>query len=144
MNPDEAQISRVFARDVGASVEDRTFTITADFEVVVEVEAGFNIFNLNASYSIGVAVIDYDFDATAINNITPVFAGNNFAALQPGTLGAAPWTAQAAQIPFTVHFADLAGKADHMCKAYAFLRVGGGAEPQVSFADCSHFFLLIA
>lgn len=146
MYPDDAQISRVFTRDVGATVEDETFTITANFEVVVEVEAGTTIFFNASTYFISVAVIDYSFDATAIPNITnPGGTGSGpFVGTQgPSAMNSAPWATQATQIVFTVHAADLAGRADHMCQAYAFLRVGGGAEPQASFAT-SPFFLLHA
>ena len=144
MYPDDAQLSRVFTRDVGGPVEDQTFAISADFEVVVEVEAGSTIFGNLATYGIGVAVIDYSFDATAIQNITPNTGvpPNAFVGFQgPSAMGSPPWATQAAQIVFTVHAADLAGRVDHMCQAYAVLRAGGGAEPQVSFAT-SPFFLL--
>lgn len=144
MFPDDAQLSRVFTRDVGDVVEDQTFSIASDFEVVVEVEAGSTIFSLPASYSISVAVIDYSLDATAIQNITPQGVPPNvFVGFLAGFTNAVPWATQAAKIAFTVHTADLAGRADHQCQAYASLRVGGGAEPQVSFAT-SPFFLLHA
>jgi hypothetical protein len=143
MYPDDAQISRVFTRDVGTTVEDQTFSITTDFEVVVEVEAGTTIFNNQVVYSIGVAVIDYSLNATDIPNIAPGTAANPNTGFLSNDISLAPWSTQAAQIPFTVHTADLANRVDHMCQAYAFLRAGGGKEPQVSFA-VSPFFILIA
>lgn len=146
MYTEDAQLSRVFTKELTGTVEDQTFAVTDDFLVVVEVEAGDQIYANGTTYSIGVGVIDYSNNATAILNITnPAGAVNaantNIAVQGPAAMGVAPWDDHTKQIEFRVHKADIAGRVDHMCQAYAFLRAGGGTEPQVSFA-VSPFFLL--
>ncbi len=141
MHPNDAQLSRVSTREVGTTVEDLSFSIKKDFEIAVDAEAGDTIFNDGAQYHIDVVVIDYSQNATNIPSITPV--GSTTVGGVASAMNAAPWDTQAKQFAFTVHFADLAGRVDHMCQVYAFLRVGGGAEPNVSI-ETSPFFLLHA
>jgi hypothetical protein len=122
-----------------------TFPVNADFEVVVEVEAGTAVFNAGTQYHAGIVLRDKT--ATDIIQATPQLAeGGGVAAATAGfgpegmSLAGKEWRTQADQFVYRVAAADLAGRENHICEVLAFLRVGV-AEPDVSFAVSSYLMI---
>jgi hypothetical protein len=124
MGPNDAEVSRVYARCVGAAVSANTYHTNTNLEVVVETEYGAAIGGIPSK--VGVTVIDL----TAMNVIV-TFPPINFAAV-PGVR----------QDVFTVTAAQLAGREDHVFLARTFLSLGIVVEPDAS-VDTSREYLLI-
>jgi len=132
MGPNDAELVRVWTREVGGAIGDLTFPYNKPFEVVVDVEAGNAIFGGGTTYQTGVAVRDLS-DGTIIAVTSPASVAGN--------MGDPNWPAPAQQFVFTVPAANLgAGKENHCCEALAFLRARN-ADVDVSFATSSMFII---
>lgn len=126
MGPDDAALVGIYTREVGGIVRDVTLPHDADFEIIVDVEAGSGVFGAGTQYETGVVVRDLT-DNTTIPT-TPTGYGPE--AMGPG----GDWDPQADQFVYQVSAADLgAGKENHLCEVLAFLRTRV-ADPDVSFA----------
>lgn len=133
MGPNDAELVRVFTREVGAAIADVTFPVVDDFEVVVEVEAGSAIFGGGTQYETGIVLRDKT--AGSVIPTTPAGFGPE------GMDGAgANWLNQANQFVYTVAATDLAGRENHICEVLAFLKVRV-TDPDVSFATSPYFII---
>lgn len=130
MGPNDAELSRVFTREVGGTIADISLSLTNDFEIVVEAEAGSAIHGGGTAYLVDVVVRDI----TANNDIPTAPADYK------GNMGDANWPNQARQFVFKVSSADLAGKENNICKVTAYLKAGV-ADPDVSFAESYPFII---
>jgi hypothetical protein len=70
MNPNDAQLVRVFTTRAGGTIPDRTLKVTDDFDVVVEGEAGAVLGASGAPYDLLLEA----FDITAGNNAGAAFS----------------------------------------------------------------------
>ncbi len=132
MHPNDAALAKVYAREVGSTVSDQSFSVAKDFEIVVEAEAGSTIFDDGGKYRLDVIL----FDKKAIQNIevkpeappqTTDFDGD-------GNMTDANWDTQAETFVYLVSKDALTGRDGHTCDLSASLQVGGGTEPNVSDA----------
>ncbi|MEU4513623.1 hypothetical protein AB0G05_29340 [Nonomuraea wenchangensis] len=114
MGPNDAELVQVYTRNLGKTIADVTFDSSADFEVVVETEAGAALFTTGGAFTADIVVRDL----TANDNIpyTPGPINDN--------LGKPPWPAQSNAFVFRVRSADLATRKGHLCEVYAYLLVG--------------------
>lgn len=133
MGPNDAELVRVFTREVDAAIADVTFPVTEDFQVVVEVEAGSAIFGGGTQYETGIVLRDKT--TGSVIPTTPASFGPE------GMDGAgANWPSQANQFVYRVAAADLAGRENHICEVLAFLKVRV-TDPDVSFATSPYFII---
>lgn len=132
MGPNDAEAVRVFTRESGATIADVTFPVNADFEILVDAEAGNTIWGGGTEYHTGLVLRDI-----SANDDIPV----NPVAYGPEAMGAGgSWDPQATQFLYEVKAADLAGRENHCCQAIAFLRVRK-VDPDASFAESPMFML---
>ena len=145
MGPNSAELIRVFTRQVNGVVADVTFADNADFEVVVEVEAGEAIFNAGTQYQTGIVLRDKT--AADIIQTTPQFSGGG--GVPADTAGFGPegmslagteWLTQTNLFVYRVAAADLAGRENHICEILAYLRARV-RNPDISFAASSYFMI---
>jgi hypothetical protein len=136
MNPFDANIVRVYAREVGGTIPDNTIRLNAtnDFQVVVEYEAGNNLIALGVQYTLRIEAIDL----TDVNS--PATSGNpNF----NQTL-VANFTAPQNTHVFTVHAAMPANVKDDFMQYRAVIRTtSGGNNPTVFSDNISEVFVLL-
>ena len=132
MGPNDAELVRVWTREVGGTIGDETFPHNAAFEVVVEAEAGLAIFNSGAQFQTGLVVRDlYD------NTFITVGPPNSF----NGSLNSPAWATRAKQFVYTVPAASLGNaRLNHVCEVVAHLVIGV-ATPDVSFAVSPMFII---
>ncbi len=142
MHPDDVQIARVWTREVGSQCADETFPNNANFEIVVDVEAGSTVANTDQpAFVVELTVKDLTHWSTC--PAVPVLGPN-----QPGFSGnvcnspAWPGGANPHQFVFTVNAADLTppgmDRTNHVFSAHAVLIVGA-ANPNTSFAESKPF-----
>ena len=144
MHPNDAKLANVYTREEKTTISDRSFSVAHPFEIILEVEAGSTIFNDGVSYHIGFVLQDLTANTTNIPlepTTGPWSAQVGPAVGFAGSMGTGPWSAQASKFLYTVAAADLANRVDHICQVVAFLRVGSGREPNVSFASSPLFLL---
>jgi hypothetical protein len=132
MHPNDARLSNVYTRELSTEISDRSFAVANSFEIVLEAEAGSTVFNDGVSYHAH-AVLH---DLTANENIS-------IGSAMAGSMGkkGGPWEEQATEFVYIVAADHLRGRVDHICQVVAFLRVGSGREPNVSFASSPLFLL---
>lgn len=133
MGPNDVELARVYTREAGGTISDRTFPVNQDFEIAVDVEAGNAIFGGGTQFSVGVVLRDETANDDIPATLDPAIAF-------PGTMGTADWPTQAHQFTFKVAAADLAGRENHCAKVIAFLQARLG-DPDVSFAETELFIL---
>jgi hypothetical protein len=134
MGPNDAQIIRVYTRELGAVIADFTIDSGKDAEVVVDVEAGLAALGGGGQWQLGIVIKD-------------LVNGNVIAFTTPppvnGNLGAAPWSAQDETFAWTVPSANLTGSKGDLCQVYAYLLVGNGLTPYyASYAESPVFLVL--
>lgn len=127
--PNDANTINVYTRDVGAPVSNNVLSITNDFQVVVEVEAGNAIFGGGTAYETGIVVNDS-------SNHETIHEEN----VGPGNMGDANWPIQKTEFVYTVPQAALAGRSNHVCVVIAWLKARV-AEQDVSFQTSPQFIL---
>jgi len=124
------KLIKVWIRNPGEVIEKVSLAHNADFQVVVDVRAGYAPFALGSAYVTGIVIRDL----TAGNVIA-----TNPAAPISGAMGDANWPAQANQFVYTVPAANLGSAvAYHLCQVVAFLSVGV-VDPDVSFGTSPMF-----
>jgi hypothetical protein len=123
MGPNDAELVRVFTREVGGVIADVTFPFGIPFHAVIECEAGEAVHAAGASYEIKIDVLDFSAMASVITSA--IAAG--------GSLGDQAWPNQAHQFVFTVPAAAPENEG-HIWKILASLKVGR-VNPDVSLAE---------
>lgn len=143
MNANDAEVVRVWTREVGGTCGDVTFPNNADFEIVVDVEAGSAKFNDGPQFRVGVVVKDLTHWSTVPATPTIVAPCNDTGAPEhdiQGSLNSPCWPTEAGQFVFRVAAGALPTRTNHILSVHAFLIVGVG-EPDVSFVESSPFVI---
>jgi hypothetical protein len=128
-NTNGAILARVKVTATGGTIEEETIPSNAAFDVVVEAEAGTNVFNQNASYKLQMVLTDYTANFTTANTQT---RNGNFGPTD------ANWKTQEVQLRFAVP--ALTGRDDHALRAFAVLQVGTG-NPIVDYEEGEVFVI---
>lgn len=128
--PNDANMLNTYTRDVGAPVSNNVLSITSDFQVVVEAEAGNAIFGGGTAYETGIVVNDSSNHETIHEE-----------SVGPGNMGDANWPIQKTEFVYTVPQAALAGRANHVCVVIGWLKARV-AEQDVSFQSSPQFILV--
>jgi hypothetical protein len=133
MGPNDVELVRVWTKDPAKPIQDVTLSITANFDVIVEAEAGSTIFKDKAPFQTDIYVRDLS-DHT---NIPTLPVGG-----YSGTMNGLAWPANHQVFPpFTIKNTDLTDRANHICQVVAYLTVTTDGEPDVSFAESPIFIL---
>jgi hypothetical protein len=127
-NTNGAILARVKVTATNGNVEEETIPSNAAFDVVVEAEAGNNVFNSNQSYQVQMVLTDY----TA--NFTTVTTQN-----KTGNMQDANWPTQERQHRFPIPALG-AGREDHALRAFAVLQIGS-VDPIVDFEEGEVFIV---
>jgi hypothetical protein len=138
MGPQDVDVIRAYARNVGAATGDNAFTKTAPFEIVVEAEAGNQIWGGGGQFEVGVVLRDL----TACNTLAvPAPVANTPVSGANANYGALAWPAAGPQtFVYTVPIATIVGLEDHILQVLAWLR-SGIATPDVSFCESPEFII---
>lgn len=132
MGPNEAEMVRVFTREVGALVRSEALPHDQSFEIVAEVATGATLLDGGPQYETGIVVRDL----TGNTTIPTRPAGYG-----PEYMGGPDWDSQTAEFVYSVSDEDLVpSMANHCFEAIAFLKVGA-PYPVVSFAQSPLFML---
>ncbi|MCZ6900829.1 MAG: hypothetical protein O7F74_11380 [Bacteroidetes bacterium] len=130
MGPNDAELLRVYTREVGGTIGDISIPFNEDIEIVVEVEAGSAIFDSRAQFKVGVIVRDL-----SDNTIIPT-AGEI-----SGALGDEGWETESPQFTFTISSTNLgAAKENHVCEVITYSLIGI-ATGDASFARSPLFII---
>ena len=79
MHPNDVQLIRVYARERKGKIVDKTFPSDAEFELVVEAEAGKSIHGGGAKFSIHIVVRDLtDFTIIKEDQLQGLFSEENW------------------------------------------------------------------
>ncbi|NIR48740.1 hypothetical protein GWO43_09910 [candidate division KSB1 bacterium] len=138
MGPNDAELVRVFTREVGGTIGDVTFPDNQDIEIVVEAEVGTALFNTGGAFNFTLCVRDLcTFDLVQARNgaLADILE-------QPGTFGAAPWANLAQQFTFVIPASELANRAGHILEILVCLQVGI-ATVDASFARSPLFHITV-
>ena len=130
--PNNTKLVRICASEIGDSIASNVFSVSKDFQIVVDIEAGSTIFGGGAQYVTGVVLKDL-FDNTLI------FKGN-IPTFATGYMGDTYWPKPKHSMRYTVPAIALTGRDDHFCRIYAFLRVRV-TDQDVSFGTSDLLFL---
>jgi hypothetical protein len=127
-NTNQAILARVYATETGGAIEEEALRSDQAFDIVVEAEAGNNVFNAGGAYKLQMVLTDYTQNMTTANlqNLN-------------GTFGDAGWPAQELQHRFVIP-AQGAGRNDHAYRAFAVLQVGN-IDPIVDFEEGEVFVI---
>lgn len=127
MHDNDAQLVRVYPREEGGRISEETFPSDAEFEVVVEAEAGTTIHGTGAKYFIQIVVRDLiDFTIVKKENLE-------------GHLAEEPWDEPVLSYAFLIPSQGTA-KENHIYEVLASLCVGA-KNPNVSFAKSPMFII---
>jgi hypothetical protein len=110
-NANGALITVVKTTETGQVFEEETLPFNKAFDVVVEAEAGTNVFNSQQSYVVQIVLTDL--------NTSTVVAAKKIS----GSVGDANWPARAQNHRFAVP-APGAGAEDHVYRAFGVLQIG--------------------
>lgn len=126
-NTNGAIITLVKATKTNGSISEETLPSNAAFEIVVEAEAGENVFGAEASYKLQVVLTDRTTNAiVAVNNIA-------------GHFGDKVWVTAAQTLRFAIPAPG--GKAeDHVYSSFAVLQAGR-LDPIVDFEEGEIFVI---
>jgi hypothetical protein len=127
-NTNGATVTEVKVTKTGAAIEEETIASNTAFDVVVEAEAGNNVFNAGGAYKI--QMVTTDFTANFTTAATQTLSGN---------FGDANWSSQAQQLRFAVP-AQGAGREDHVYRSFAVLQAGN-VDPIVDFEEGEIFVI---
>jgi hypothetical protein len=129
-NTNQAILARVYATETGGAIEEEALRSDQPFDIVVEAEAGNNVFNAGGTYKVQMVLTDYTQNMTTANTQTI-----------SGTFGPADanWTAQELQHRFVIP-AQGAARNDHAYRAFAVLQVGN-VDPIVDFEEGEVFVI---
>lgn len=127
MGPNDVELVRVYTRNPGGNVSDVTFPFDQDIEIVVDAEAGEDIFDTGASFTLNVTVKDL-----VDNCLIPTTPGYTH------ILGGSAWPTPTTNFLFTISAADLGPvKENHVCEVIAYLCV----DHDYSFATSPWFII---
>jgi hypothetical protein len=121
-NANGASVTEVMVTNTGGTIEQQTIPSNAAFDVVVEAEAGTNVFNAGGSYKIQMVMTDYTANFTTAN--TQTISGN---------FGDPNWPNQALEYHFAVPALG-AGVEDHVLRTFAVLQAGN-VDPIIEFEE---------
>jgi hypothetical protein len=127
-NTNQAILARVKVTETNKNIEEETLPSDKAFDVVVEGEAGNNVFNSNASYKLQMVLTDYTANFTTTNTQT-----------RSGHFGDANWPNQETDHRFVIPILG-PGRQDHALRAFAVLQVGG-TDPIVDYEEGDIFLL---
>jgi hypothetical protein len=128
----DAELVRVFTRRVGGAVGDVSFPSNADFQVVVEAEAGSALHGSGAQFLTNIVVRDITDNVNIASAPAVGFSGS---------MGGADWPNLDATFVFTVAAADLgAAKENDVCQVVAFVKAGV-VNPDTTFALSPYFMI---
>lgn len=131
--PNDVGLVNVFTRDAGGAISNQVFSIANDLEIVVELEAGSTIYGGGTQYETGVVVRDL-----SKNEVIPT----DPASYGPEAMGpSGEWDPQKDEFVYTVKAGDIAGRANNVCEAIAWLKARV-ADQDVSFATSPRFILV--
>jgi hypothetical protein len=127
-NTNQAILVRVYATETNGAIEEEALPSNAAFDIVVEPEAGNNVFNAGGAYKLQMVLTDYTANFTTANtqNLN-------------GSFGDANWPNQELQHRFVIP-AQGAGRQDHAFRAFAVLQVGN-VDPIVDFEEGEIFVI---
>lgn len=123
MGPNQAQLTRVFARKTGSLITETIFPRDASFEVVIECAVGASLHGSGARYEVKVDVVDFSVMA-------PVGESSIVAA---GSLADAGWPTPGHQFVYALPEPGQQNEG-HFWKAFASLKIGV-ATPDASVAE---------
>ena len=128
-NANGIALTDVMVTNTGGTIDQVTIPSNAGFDVVVEAQAGTNVFGAGGSYNLQMVLTDYTANFTNPNmqNIT-------------GTFGDANWPTQAVAHHFAVPSLG-AGVVGHVFRAFAVFQAGN-VDPIVAFED-GQIFLVV-
>ena len=134
MGPNDVKLLSVYTRKAGGTIADVSLPVDSDFEVVVEVKAGYTVFGDGTLYETGIVLRDF-----AANDLIPA----NPARFGPEGMASAGqyWPNQANRFVYTVAAANLVGRENHICELLAFLRVRV-TDPDVAFVTGHNFIIM--
>jgi hypothetical protein len=127
-NTNQAILARVKVTATGGTIEEETIPSNADFDVVVEAEAGTNVFNTNQSFKLQMVLTDYTDSFTTVNLQN-----------QSGNVGVGGWATQEQQFRFAVPALGTL-REDHAFRAFAVLQIGTG-DPIVDYEEGEVFVI---
>jgi hypothetical protein len=127
-NANGATVTDVKVTKTASDIEEETIASNAAFDVVVNAEAGSNVFNAGGAYKVQMVATDYTNDFITAN--TQTINGN---------FGDANWPTQAPQLRFAVP-AQGPGREDHVYRAFAVLQAGN-VDPIVDFEEGEIFVI---
>jgi hypothetical protein len=121
-NTNQAILARVKVTATGGTIEEEAIPSNAAFDVVVEAEAGNNVFNSNQSFRLQMVLTDYTANFTTANTQN-----------QNGSVGVGSWPNREQQFRFAVPALG-AGRNDHALRAFAVLQIGTG-DPIIDYEE---------
>jgi hypothetical protein len=134
-NANDAELVRVYPRNVGGVVAEETIPTNTAFEIVAEAEAGSALFNGGGPYNLILTVEDLA-TSTVVHNANKAGFLHEAAA----AAGAPPnWSAQAFQFPFQV---PAQAVVDHPYEARVVMTVG--AANKIVEHKASEVFVIVA
>lgn len=137
-SPNDIDLVRVFTRAAGGTTAETALPFNANFEVVVEAEAGSAILATGAQFAITLVVRDLTSGANFV--AAPKIGSNSPAISTNANLSSAAWPLQNRQFEYTVTAPGAAAE-NHFCEALASVRVGVN-NPDVEFASSSLFLMI--
>jgi hypothetical protein len=137
-SPNDIDLVRVFTRAVGGATAETALPFNANFEVVVDAEAGGTILATGAQFAITLVVRDLTSGANF--TATPKAGTNTPAVGTNANLSSAAWPAQSRQFAYTVNAPGPAREND-FCEVLASVRVGVN-NPDVEFATSPLFIMI--
>jgi hypothetical protein len=139
VGPNDVELVRVFPKEESAAIADITFPVNDDFDLVVEAEAGQTIFNAGAQFR--VFILLRDVSANTNIALAPKGGTNTPNVGANANMATNAWPALLRRFEYSVQAAALAGRANHVCQAIAFLTVGAAGDRDTSFAVSPYFML---
>ena len=131
---------RVFTRAVGGTTAETALPFNANFEVVLEVEAGQALLNSGAQFAVGLLVRDLTTGANFAVTATPSGTAQTPNVATNANLSSAAWPIQAVQFVYTVTAPGAATEND-FCEVLASVRVGVN-NPDVESATSPLFIMI--
>ncbi len=132
---------RVFTRAVGGATAETALPFNANFEVVIEVEAGQALLNGGGQFAVALVVRDLTTGANFAVTATPSGTAQTPNVGAPANLASAAWPIQAVQFVYTTQNPPGAATENDFCEALASIRVGVN-NPDVEFATSPLFILI--
>ncbi|NIR48737.1 hypothetical protein GWO43_09895 [candidate division KSB1 bacterium] len=143
MGPNDAELVRVYTREIGGTIADVTFPFDKDIEVVVEAEAGTALFDSGGQFDLRVFVRNLKANGGKNDPILVPLKGKSGNADVVQTSGAfgSGWDAQATNFIFIIPKSSLGPKKEGaIMEILACLQIGI-KRPDVSIARSPLFII---